>query len=495
MMHTLKYMAGVVIAAIAISSCDEETMTIGQSLTNKNDQLYMDAATFPISTRTIVADSVFSLAGDCYFGKVRDPETGSDVTSEFTTQFHLLETTYISPETDIVNHYDGRAAADSCAIELYLSSPLHSKDSLTAMKMRVTEMSSPMMEGTRYYSSFDPKAEGMIRQNGLMVNKVFTYEDLTLIDSVRYSSTHLDNIHISLNKPYTAVDGTTYNNYGSYLMRQYYDHPEYYRNSYTFTHNICPGFFFEITDGLGFHAKVSDIAIRVYTTVKGDSTDYKGTLTLAGTKEVLQTTHIKNDREALLAMAQETGYTYLKTPAGLFTELTIPVEDIKRGHEADSILAAKVTFQRLNNMSTDDRMLGIPQRLLMVQKDSLYSFFENNKVPNNKTSFYTGYNNSSPVYSTSSSNNNTYTFNNISNLVTTLWIMKQEGEKTDPQWTSRHPDWNKMVLVPITYDTSSSGSTISNVQHDMSLTSIRLVGGANNQHAPVELSVVYGNFK
>ena len=106
-------------------------------------------------------------------------------------------------------------------------------------------------------------------------------------------------------------------------------------------------------------------------------------------------------------------------------------------------------------------------------------------MPDSKTSYYT----------TFSSNYNTYTFTNISSLITSLWNNKQEGLKSDAQWVEKHPNWNKVLLVPITYTTSSSSSTIVNVEHDMSLSSTRLVGGPDNANGPIEMSVVYAKFK
>lgn len=475
-------MAVAAMTAMAIYSCDEETATIGQSVTNTNDQLVVTATTYEAHTRTIVADSVLSLATNCYFGKVKDPETGSDVTSEFTTQFHLLETTYIVPEDKIVaRNEQGRAVADSCDIVLYIESPFKSDNNLTAMKLRVRELAQPMTEDQRYYSNFNPAKEGLLKDGGLDKSKVFTYTDLTVDDIQRSSSTYLNNIRIPLNQPYTATDGTTYTNYGSYLMQQYYDNPEYYSNSYVFAHNVCPGFFFEVADGIGFYSKVSNIGLRVYYTVDADTTTIKGQLTLAGTKEVLQTVYVENDMNVIRSLAQETDHTYLKTPAGLFTEVELPVVDIKGTHQNDSLISTKIVFQRLNNQSTDTRTFDIPQNLLLLERDSLYSYFENSRMPDNITSYVSSY---------GSSNSNCYTFSNVSNLVTELWRRHQEGMTEDPQWEQNHPNWNKVVLVPVTLTTSSS--TVTNVENSMALTSTRLIGGPNQ---PISVSVVYAQFK
>ena len=488
-------MAAAAFALVAISSCDEDNINIGQSLTNESDKLVMNTANYDVSTKTIMADSVLSMAADCYFGRVKDPETGANVTSEFTTQFHLLETTYISPENKVLSRYNGRAAADSCDIILYIGSPFRNADSLTAMKMRVCELNMPMEEGIRYYSNFNPTKAGMLKTNGINLQQMFSYSNLGEYDSVRTKSDYQNCIRIPLNKPYTASDGTTYKNYGTYLMLQYYDHPEYFRNSYTFTHKLCHGFLFQITDGLGFHAKVTDIGLRTYYTAQGDTSVIRGGLILAGTREVLQTTHVVNDTEALKRMTDETQHTYLKTPAGLFTEVTLPITEIKQGHEKDSLLSAKLSFQRLNNQSSDERMFAIPQALLLVQKDSLHNFFEDGRVPDNITSYYTGYNNPVPTNPNYYKNNNTYTFNNLSSLITTLWNIREKGMKEDPQWEAHHPNWNKMVLLPITYQVSTSSSSITSIHHDMSLTSTRLVGGPNNPGEPIQIGIVYAKFK
>ena len=334
----------------------------------------------------------------------------------------------------------------------------------------------------------------MLRTGGISKSQMFSYLSLTSHEEVNSNDDKVEVIRITLNDPYTAADGTTYKNYGTYLLRQYFDHPEYYRNSYVFTHNLCPGFLFQITDGLGFHAKVTNIGLRTYYTVQGDTSVVHTRMVLAGTSEVLQTTQVVNDTQALKQLVNETQHTYLKTPAGLFTEVTLPVKEVKQGHESDSLLAAKVSFQRLNNESTNERMLGIPQTLLMVQKDSLHNFFERGAIPDNITSYIAGYNNPTPTSTSTVVNNNAYTFNNLSSLITYLWQQRQQGMKSDPQWEAKHPDWNKMVLVPISFTTSSSSTSVTSVRHDMSLTSTRLVGGANNPHDPILLSVVYAKF-
>ena len=85
-------MAGIAIITIAISSCDEDTNTIGYSLTSDADRFSLVPDSFKIeSMQSIKADSVLARSSYCYLGSIKDPETGAYITSDFTTQFNLLE--------------------------------------------------------------------------------------------------------------------------------------------------------------------------------------------------------------------------------------------------------------------------------------------------------------------------------------------------------------------------------------------------------------------
>jgi hypothetical protein len=90
---------------------------------------------------------------------------------------------------------------------------------------------------------------------------------------------------------------------------------------------------------------------------------------------------------------------------------------------------------------------------------------------------------------------NAYTFNNIGNLVSLIISKKAEGLKTDPYWCENHPNWDKVVLVPVapTYSTDSYGnSTVTSVVNQMGLSSTRLVGG---DFHPIDVDVIFAKFK
>ena len=131
-----------------------------------------------------------------------------------------------------------------------------------------------------------------------------------------------------------------------------------------------------------------------------------------------------------------------------------------------------------NNM-TDD-LLNDATELLMIESDSLYTFFENSNVTNNRTSFLATYN----------STQNTYTYNNISSLINHMYSIRDKGSK----------NWNKVVLIPVKTSSVSTSSyytsaTVTGINNEMAITSTRLVGGSKNPYKPVSISVIYNQSK
>ena len=121
----------------------------------------------------------------------------------------------------------------------------------------------------------------------------------------------------------------------------------------------------------------------------------------------------------------------------------------------------------------------------MIPKDSLYSFFENENIIDYQKSFIATY----------SESYNNYVFNNISGMITYMYQTKEAGLEANPNWLNEkeNEDWNKVVIIPVTITTNSSGQIVK-VVHDMSLTSTKLIGGENNPYDDVTLSVVYSKF-
>ena len=489
----LKLILGTLLAASIFVSCDDNTDNIGSSLIDNMDKLHIQTDTFQVSTRSIVADSVLSRNTTGYLGRVKDPQTGAYITGDFMTQFHIIDN-YSYPVKDSIRSLSstGEVIADSCELRLYYDD--YYGDSLTVMSLNAYEMSKPMQESGLYYSNFDPIKEGFVRQDGIKEKKAYTLYDMSVDEETRTSTGYMKNIRIKLDHPYTDKAGKTYNNYGTYIMQNYYKDPSLFTDSYTFINNLCPGFYFKTQNGIGSMAYITISQLNIYfrysdkvtetvtdatTNTTKDTTVVKtltGLSSFTGTEEVMQATNISNSKAVIKKLAEDNTCTYIKSPAGIFTEIEVPIADIIKGHENDTLNTAKIVLTRLNEKSQDDYDLAIPQTLLLIPESDLYSFFEEGRIADYKTSFLATYN----------STYNTYTFNNIS------YLIKEMADHADRS----NPNWNKLVVVPVTasYNTTSTATELVKVSHDMSLTNTRLIGGSQNPYEPIKMSVIYTKF-
>lgn len=486
-MKILRLLTVLVIAALTFAACDDTTEGIGGSITNKIDNINISNSAFNVTTKSIVADSVLSRNNTGLIGKMKDPETGNYVKGDYMTQLSVLPT--FSVDTlDIKKANNGSIEADSCY--LLVSYNASYGDTIAPMKVTAYEMTEPMREDQEYYSNYDAFKNGWVNENNPHWSSNYNLSN----------TSDVKNFKIYLNKEYKK-DGKTYKNYGSYILQTYAEHPKYFKTNFKFLHNVCPGFYIKNVGGTGNMAKIWNTELIFYwkKTIKAkdgvtDSTGI-GYNRFDGTEEVLQLNKIENDTENLKKLASQEDWTYLKSPAGIFTEVTLPIDDIMKGHEKDTLNTATISFPRLNNADEDNPYnFATPSTILMVQKDSLQSFFEKSKLADNRTSY-------TASYSSTGTYKNAYTFQNIANLVSAMYKNKGKGE-----------NWNKVVLVPVNVITTTQGYTtvISKINHDMSLASTRLIVGTDDPNkdyttdqktgkkvasGPIRIKVIYSKFK
>lgn len=471
----------IALATLLIAGCDNNTSTMG--IPSKDEEVFPSYGTFLAYTHSEAMDSVLGNSTSSYLGSIDDPETGTRIRADFAAQFHTFEN-YSFPKFDLMFPDDGvkrttdSIRCDSVEVRLYFSNYYGAKNAPLKLEVYPLDKNNVLQEEEDYYTDTDLD-QFVLPGSEPIATKVFTTEDYNLADAERNSATHADNVRIML--PDTV---------GSLIMRAYYDHPEYFKDSYTFIRKVCPGFLFKIRSGNGSMLSVDvstlNIYFNFYDKVKRDST-CSALARFAATPEVIQSTRFSNDD--MQSLVEEDDCTYLKTPAGIMTVAQLPINEIYQNHETDSVSRAQLTFTRLNNTKPSTQSLGIPQSLLLVRKADATSFFKKRSVADSKTSYTTSY----------SSTYNTYTFNNICRLISLCRKEKLAGMKaenlTEQEWEQKHPDWNKVVLIPVSISTATDtyGETHQvSVTHDMSMNSIRLQGGANT---PIKMQVIYSRFK
>ena len=469
------------LAALLVAGCDDSTSLVG--IPPKGEEVYSSHGTFQVYTHSRAMDSVLAGSTRSYLGSIDDPETGTRVKASFAAQFHTFEN-YSFPKLEQMfpddgqEHPIGNVRCDSVEVRLYFDSYYGAKNAPLKLEIYPLDKTHVLSEEEDYYTDTD--LEQFVQPGSApLATKVFTPEDYNLADAERLSSTHTDNVRIMLP-----------DSVGSRIMRDYYTHPEYFKDSYSFIRKVLPGFLFKIKSGNGSMLSIEASTLNIYFTYhdkeKRDST-LSALARFAATPEVIQSTQFSNDN--MQELVNEDSCTYLKTPAGILTEVRLPISEIYKGHETDSVSRAQLTFTRYNNTSASTQALGIPQSLLMVRKQAMHSFFKKRKVSDSKSSYTTSY----------SSTYNTYTFSNICRLISLCQREKENGMRqerlSEEAWEQKHPDWNRVVLVPVSISTTtdSYGNTHQvSVTHDMSMNSVRLLGGPHN---PISMQVIYSRFK
>ena len=527
-----------VIASLLIS-CDDTTDGLGGSLTDISDNVEFFTREVYVPTSTVNGKDIVDISARSsftYLGRMFDKETKSYVRADFMTQVVPLSNTYLNaynaarlfPSLDSIVVYNDKdemlpngkdlpkevldeklkyLKADSCYLTFYVSG--FEGDSLAQMSVNVMELDEPYEESEEYSINFDPEEHLMLRtkDDGSMVdgavNEIRTFSIKNMVAEGR-TNTSRHYVTIPLNSKYKGQDDVEYPNYGTYLMKQYLDPSAQFHNGFnnqvSFLDAVCPGFYLKHIAGEGAMAKVSATSLNVFYSMWSSSTEskYSVAAVFSGTEESIQHSLLsdsKNEKLVEEANASDT-YSFLRSPNGIFTELTIDVDAIMKDHESDSLSTVRLFMPSINDKTEGKYNFDVPETVLMVCTDSIGKFFTENKIANARTSFLANFS-----YST-----NGYTFGNISKLIGDMYKKWKASGKSIEDYSSdpETRNWNKVLIVPVetSYSSVSSTTTLTKVSHSMAYSSTRMRRGVKksaddgiSDDKGIKLSVIYSRYK
>jgi len=373
---------------IFVISCDDDLNTIGSSIQPPSDTISVATDTITVSARTVsLSDAIYARTTEGVLGKYEDNLFGT-IKSDYLCQFYFPSDAKFS---ETFKHVD--------STRLLITFREFSGDSLAPTGLSAYKVTTPLTEN--YYTNIDPAKYSDMKQT---------------LTSTTYT--------ISGVPSYTPSSGQKYREIRSHLGAEFgqkiYDG---WKNK-TITDNksfneYFPGMYITTNFGSGNLIKVIDTSIEIaYTkTFKdtlGNVKDTTGTFMFSVTPEVIQLNHIKNSNPEEL-FKEGTGASYLKTPAGVCSEITFPIGQIVRNMEKKnktSLASAQFSLKGYTEKESDPLYGGMsrPRYVLLVHKDSVDSYFTKRtwQTENNKTSFIASRNTSSNIYS----------FGNISALIT-----------------------------------------------------------------------------
>lgn len=476
----LKFLVALGIAA-TLYSCDDETTGIGQFVADA-DMIPAKADSYTIETESYLLDSVYSRSSTAYLGKFTDKDYGT-FSSDFLVQINCPEN-FILP--------DRIEEIKTAKLGFYYTS--YFGDSLASIRVQIDPLTKAIKDdGTNkalYYSNLDP-TEYYDKNATPLAIKDYSAYDRTIPDSVRNEDGYYPNVAIDLG------DGFCKNFLEKYNYTETVNgktiHP-YFKDSESFINNVLKGFYVHTISGEGSILYISDIYLHLTIAYWTKTSEDKDTLVhtvvpMSSTKEVFMSTRFKNS--GMKELVSDPKCTYLKTPAGLCTEVTLPIEEMYQAHKNDTLNSISVSFQKLKDQSNNPFKMGTPSNLLMVRKGEMKDFFENNKVYDNKTTFIATY----------SSTTNSYDFSKLNRLISYIFSeIRPEIEKGEAEWNkwkSEHQDYNKLLLVPVTTESDSQGNIIG-VENDLNVNSAMLMGGkdlnnSSDESQRIRMSIIYTN--
>lgn len=474
----------VALLALTFWGCDDNTGSLGIDMMRPEDHINGMVENYNVTSQSIVADKIYAKTSTVYLGKYTDPLFGP-FEADFLAQF-TCPPNFEFPDKERVPSVGSKD--QKIKAELYFYYDGYFGDSLTACKMDIFELDEILKEGDKdnYYTDIVPE-KYYNPQKAPLASKVYSPVDLTQTQAYR-DSTALG----YLNYPNMKVELPK--DFGENIFNSYYTNPSDFSSPENFQ-NIFKGIYAKCIDGDGSVLYIQRVSLRISfnmyverpSTNKVDSL-VTGYATFSTTKEVIQANHFDNSNLTKFEEDEEyQGFTYLKSPGGIFTEATLPIDKVIIGndpatngtHQTDSINSVSLSFTCYNQ---ENEIFKVPTNILIVRKKDMNTFFEKNQVPDNKTSYVSTY------------SSNKYSFSNIANLVTTCINEKKkaQGNMSDEEWEKENPDWNKIVIIPIKLTMDYNKTNIIKVEHDLEMNSVKLKGGPKG--TPIDMKVIYSRF-
>ena len=389
-----------------LTGCNDVGL-VGSVIQPEGDKAIVYSDTFALKAETVVLDSVYAKSYNGMLGEFTDPLFGT-LKSDYFCEFYAQDGFAFKHKP-----IDGKI--DSMFVVLFYERGKWIGDSLAPMEATVYPLAKPL-DG-KFYTNYNP--EGHADTEHPLGRITYTPRDHTVSDSIwnlSTEATEYHNTHLRIRLPQSL---------GQSFYDETVNNPSTFANRGSFN-SFFPGLYVTNTFGSGNILVVTDTRMLIfYRYITTSSTGADSIVSTAEafyvTEDVIQLNRFRNtDISHLLEPGSE--FTYLKTPAGVFTRITIPTKEIfgaiqDRGRK---INGADFTLTAMPQQDWT-YALAPPSYLLILPEDSLNNFFRDNKIDNSVTSY------ASMMKSTSTST--TYSFGNIANLLSYYMETKPDLEE------------------------------------------------------------------
>jgi hypothetical protein len=415
---------GVILCFFILNACNDEMGTVGSTIQPEDDKAIVYTDTFKMKASTVLIDSVYAKSVYGLLGEFYDPLFGN-LKSDYICQFYTSEGFRFS-HTPI----DGKI--DSVSLNIFYNRGKWVGDSLAPMEVTVFPIVKQLERN--FYTHLNPQDYADMQNPA--GQQAYTPRNLHVSDSVwNLASTDANYYYpqIKIELPKT-------------LGQKFYDetinNPSSFANQQVFN-VFFPGLYITNTFGSGNILTVNSTVMMIHyryltASLSGAVDSIVDTYEVfTVTPEVIQLNNFYNTEITHLLEPNDL-CTYLKTPAGVFTRLTLPVKEILsriKGRRVNTF------YLSLKAMPQEEwkYTLTPPDHLLLLPEDSLSGFFREGRLQNSITSFV------SSQYTSLA-----YDFGNLSALL--KYLVENEPDKEELDFL--------VIPVEMTTKQSSSGSIV-----------------------------------
>ncbi len=469
------------IAVLFLISCDADTSGLGGSLTPQGDVMTVVNDSCFATSRTIkAADSLIIMSTQCNLGRFTEPVSGSQFEAGFLTQLNCMENLHLADSVyGIGDHVFpqwfinkvGEQKPYYAQLQLYYSS--YFGDPSNPVRIEVFPLNRMLDPETAYYPDVDPS--------------LFCDLQAKPIASVTVSSLNMqdsDSLR-NLTGYYPSITIPLPDSLAKTILESYFDpaRKHYFADSRSFMENLCKGFYIRCSQGDGTVFYIIRSILGVNFKYIGFDDDDEPILEsriaeFQGNSEVVQLNSIK--WSGLESQLSDNSCTWIRSPFGVLTEITLPIDQMRSDEYV--LNAAQLRLSTAVTPSSQYKP-SVPSTLLLIRKDKMQEFFSKNNTADKTESFVANY----------SSKYGTYTYENIAAMVEKIysdradWIAQNGGDNA--AYEQACPDWNKVVLIPVTASVNSMNAAIS-YSLDIRMHQVKLIGG----DTPIKIKTIRSKF-
>lgn len=366
--------------------CNDNVSEVGDSLSPAIDKVDARMDSLKVETSTVLTDSVVSHSTYTLLGDLQDPVYGH-LKTDYIVQLQSARGFKFEGEPK-----DGKI--DS--IKLVISYGAIAGDSTAWLRATAFEVKEPL-----------PKSHYSTDISNLIRNKI-------LLGAKTYQPASKRGIH--------ELKITLPQKLGQKIYELSKTNPEAFATDQSFYKNVLGGLYVTTTTGTGNIISIYNNRVDIYYQYKHtyknkDGQDSVGWMnnyeSFANTKQQTLVNHFVYQGNEKLIKEGQGNETFIKSPAGVTTQLVLKKEDLSKLVEGNS-LSKRVVNQAILNIETEQMdnkvILNPPKTLILLPADSVKSFFENQLTE--KTEAKTTY--ISNDYSVQERN---YRFGNIARLI------------------------------------------------------------------------------